>query len=164
MFEMLIESNFINFAIMISLLALIFKKFKLGALIDKMADDTRRKIAESKKNAEDALSEYESTKEGVKDVIKKQAEIINNAKETALGMEKNIERETEICMQELDESFNALVESYNIKAKKQTVAQVYDACINLAKEYVEKSLDKETHKHLINKGIDDITKMDGICL
>jgi len=164
MFEAILHSNLINFIIMISLLVLIFKKFKLGTLIDNMAEKTRQKIEESKKNAKSALEEYKKVKDSEKNVEESREKILKDAKETANALEKNIEHETSVAAKELEDSLHTLAENYHITAKKQTLEQVYGACVVLAKEHIIQNLNDETHKHLINKGIDELDKMEGACL
>ncbi|GBF22701.1 F-type H+-transporting ATPase subunit b' [Candidatus Gastranaerophilus sp. (ex Termes propinquus)] len=164
MFEKLVTSNLLNFLIMLWLLSLIWKKAKLSVHISNLAEKTRRKIEESKKRVQDALLELEQTKENEKDWEAQRQHIAQDSKNTASLMEKNIANETELSLKELQETYNVLVEKYGIKAKKQTVAKVYDASLELAKEHIEKNMNDEVHKDLINKGIDDIKKMDKICL
>lgn len=164
MFEKILATNLINFIIMVWLLSIVFKKAKLGDMLQRLADDVRKKIEQSKENAQRALDDYENTKAGVGEVVKKQENILQNAKETASAIEKNIKRDTQVCIAEFEESFKALVDNCAAKTKKQTLEQVYVACIELAHQEVEKNLDENTHKHLVEQGIEQISKMDGICL
>lgn len=164
MFEKLLETNLINFLIMFWLLGLIFKKAKLGELISKMAQDVKKRIDESAKKAADAVHAFEETKAGALRIASTQEKIITDAKNTASAMEKNIQHEARKCEAELEQSFRGVVESLGSKAKEETLSKIYKACVALAGDEVMKNLDEQTHKHLIEQGIDEISKMENICL
>ena len=100
LFEQILQTNLINFLIMISTLVLIFKKAHLGDLIEKMANDVRLKVEESSKRTQDALSEYKSTKREVKDAPKLQEEIISTAHNSAKNLVLKIEEKSKLKQDE----------------------------------------------------------------
>ena len=58
LFKSFLETNTINFIIMISILVLIFKKAHLGDVIDKMAEDIRNNVDKSATSTKEAIDEY----------------------------------------------------------------------------------------------------------
>ena len=62
LFEQILQTNLINFIIVVLTLAWIFKKAKLGALIEKMAQDVKGRVEKSSADAQSAISEYKATK------------------------------------------------------------------------------------------------------
>ena len=57
LYQKILESNLVNFIIMMSILVLIFKKAKFGNFIDKMADDIRNSVMTSSEAAKKAINE-----------------------------------------------------------------------------------------------------------
>ncbi len=93
LFEKILQTNIINFLIVISTLIFVFKKMKLGLLIDKMAQDVQLKVEESSICAKDALEEYKKTKKDFKKLPEKQKEIIENANNNANNLKEKIEKD-----------------------------------------------------------------------
>ena len=83
LFEQILQTNIINFIIVISTLVLIFKKAHLGDLIEKMAQEVKDSVESSALKAQDAISEYKATKKAVKDTPQLQEEILSCAKSNA---------------------------------------------------------------------------------
>lgn len=161
LFEQILSTNLINFLIVIGTLALIIKKAHIGDLLEKMAQDVKEQIEKSSTDAMDALSEYKATKRAVKDTAKLQEEIISNAQVGAQNLKEKIGKTTKKQQEEIKYGVEKVLLNQNEKAKKATIAEIYNACIELAKEEVLKRLDVQTHKKLINASIKEIEKIEG---
>lgn len=161
LFEQILSTNLINFLIVIGTLALIIKKARLGELLDKMATDVKEKIEKSSTDAASALSEYKATKKAVKDTPKLQEEILSNAQISAQSLKEKIGKATKKQQDEIRYGVEKVLLNQNERAKKATIAEIYNACVELAKEEILKRLDKETHKKLINASIKEIEKIEG---
>ena len=80
-YEYILHSNLINFLIMVYLLALIFKKFKLGNILDKISYEIIHNVETSANAVQKALSEYKEAKRESRTVNQKTDKIISDAKE-----------------------------------------------------------------------------------
>ena len=89
LYQKILESNLINFIIMVSVLVFIFKKAKLGVFFDKMADEIRNSVMSSADAAQAALKEYKEAKRSTRNTESEKAEILNKAKNSALNMENS---------------------------------------------------------------------------
>lgn len=161
LFESILKTNVINFIIVISTLVWIFKKANLGALIQKLADDIKLSVEKSSSNAQDAISQYKSTKKSVKDTPKLQEEIISQAKSNAQNIKEKIEQKTLLEKNELIKSIEKIISNQQEKYKKLTVNEIYKASINIAKEEVQKRLDENNHQKIIEKSIEELDKIEG---
>ncbi len=161
LFESILKTNVINFIIVISTLVWIFKKANLGALIQKLADDIKLSVEKSSSNAQDAISQYKSTKKSVKDTPKLQEEIISQAKSNAQNIKEKIEQKTLLEKNELIKSIEKIISNQQEKYKKLTINEIYKASINIAKEEVQKRLDENNHQKIIEKSIEELDKIEG---
>ena len=161
LFEAILNTNIINFIIVIYTLALIYKKAHLGDLIAKMADEVRLSVEKSTENKEKALKEYEETKELVSDTQQLQDEIKSQAKLSSENIKRKTEEKTVLQQKELLSHLERIFKSQAQRFKNLTLEDVYSASINLAKEEVLARLDEKIHKKLINSSIDELDKIKG---
>lgn len=161
LFEAILNTNIVNFLIVIYTLVLIYKKAHLGDLIAKMADDIRLSVEKSNEEKEKALQEYEKTKEFVSDTQQLQDEIKNQAKLSAENIKRKTEEKTVLQQQELLSHLERIFKSQKQRFKNLTLEDVYSASVNLAKEEILKRLDEKIHKKLINSSIDELDKIEG---
>ena len=82
LFLTVLESNIINFLIMMSILVWIFKKFNLGKIIDNLADDIKNNVVTSAEAVQNALKEYKETRKESREIPNKKKEILDDAKES----------------------------------------------------------------------------------
>jgi F0F1-type ATP synthase membrane subunit b/b' len=163
-FEQLLATKLINFAIMFWLLSLIWKKCKLGDKLAQLAENTKKKIEESRQRVLEATSAREKAEAEAREVPKIQEKIAKDAKDAAIAVERNIHHECKACEGELDMGLREAIKSRGAKMKKQTLDKIYNTCLILAQEEIVKNLDDETQKHLLEAGIDEISRMEKICL
>ena len=161
-FEQILQTNLINFIIVVSTLVLIFKKARLGNLIQKMADETKASVEKSATNAQSAISEYKQTKRLVKDTPKLQEEIILNAKINAKNMVEKSYQKTLVQEQEIKSSLEKIYKSQEEKCKKSTTSDIFKACVNLAHDEIIEKLTPEIHHEIINSSIDELDKIEEI--
>ena len=161
LFEQFLQTNTLNFIIVMSTLVWIFKKAHLGDMIQKMADDIKDSVEISSQNAANALKDYKETKRATRGTEELQEKIINQAKINAESIKGKIEEKTAQQKEELRENLKKSFEDQEENFKNLTVGEVYSASIELAKEEVLKRLDKKVHKQLINTSIDEINNIEG---
>ena len=161
LFEQILNTNIINFLIVISTLILIFKKARLGDLIEKLATDIKEEVEKSSINAQNAIKEYKETKKTVKDASKFQEEILSLAQKNAQNLKEKIAQKTQEQEEEIRCNVERIFANQNDKAKRLTIKEIYNACVDLAQEEVVKRLNNETHKKIINSSIDELDKIEG---
>lgn len=159
LFEQILNTNLINFLIVIATLVMIFKKAHLGDIIENLANDIKARVEKSSTNTQNAISEYKTIKKQVKNTPALQEEIISNAKLNAQNLKEKIEQKTISSELELKSGLEKIYSAQNEKAKSTTLQEVYRACVDLAQDEVYKSLDIETHKKLINSSIEELDKV-----
>lgn len=161
LFEQILNTNIINFIIVISTLALIFKKAHLADIIEKLANDVKLNVEKSSMSAQSAISEYKTTKKQTKDTPKLQEEIINNAKINAQNIKEKIEQKANFAIEEIKASLEKIYSTQENKKRTSTINEVSLACINLAQNETQALLNEQTQKQLIDSSIDELDKIQG---
>ena len=160
LFEQILNTNIINFIIMISLLALIFKKANLASVIEKMASDIKSKVEKSSFDTKNAIDEYKRIKKEVKNTPKLKEEIHQNAIKTSDEIKQKINKKTLETTLDLKKGLDNIYLNQKIKQKNLTLKEVYYACVDLAKDETLKILDENMQKKLIDNSIDELNKIE----
>lgn len=164
LYQKILESNLINFIIMVSILVFIFKKAKLGVFFDKMADEIRNSVMSSADAAQAALKEYKEAKRSTKNTESEKLEILNKAKDTASNMADSAK---ELLLREeknLDEKCAEKIEDDTKRVKEKTADEIFNAVMKLSYAEVRKRLFEndnraEIQKSLIDKSIEEIENL-----
>ena len=162
LFEQFLQTNTLNFIIVMSTLVWIFKKAHLGDAIQKMADDIKNSVEQSSQNAASAINDYKETRKATRGTEQLQEKILKQAEINAESIKSKIEEKTLKKEAEIKTNLKKSFENQEENFKKMTINDVYLASVELAKEEVLKRLDKNVHKRLINSSIDELNNVEGI--
>ena len=162
LYQKILESNLVNFIIMMSILVLIFKKAKFGNFIDKMADDIRNSVMTSSEAAKKAINEYKKKKKSTKNLQAEKNEIITRAKTSALNIEDSAKEKLQIEQKNIDNKCAAQVQNVIEKAKSNTASEILDLVSELAEDEVRKRLDDTMQRRLIQKSINELDKLENL--
>ena len=162
LFLTILETNIINFLIMISILVWIFKKFNLGALIDNLAYDIKNNVITSAEAVQNALNEYKKTRKESREIPLKKQEIIENANLQAKKMdEKNLE-EIKEKEKKLEENSSKMKESYSEKIILKTAKNINDAVYELSKRSIINMLNYDIQNKITKDCLDELDKMNEV--
>ena len=164
LFEQILQTNLINFIIVVLTLAWIFKKAKLGALIEKMAQDVKGRVEKSSADAQSAISEYKATKKSLKDLPVQQNDIMSLAKVNAQNLKEKTEAKTKIQCDEIVKQLDKIIISQKETVKNDTVNEIYQIGVEIAQKETKKMLNNNLHRKLINLSIDELDKIEGALL
>ncbi len=156
----ILNSNLINFILMISILVWIFKHFKLGKLIDNMAYDIKNNVTTSAEAVKKALNEYKKTKKDSKSVDIKKEEIINEAKAIISKLDEKNKLEIEEKKNIIELNGEKLKSSYLEQTKEKTAKDINDAVYLLSLETVVDMMNDELQIKIINEALDELDKTE----
>lgn len=155
-YEYILHSNLINFLIMVYLLALIFKKFKLGNILDKISYEIINNVETSANAVQKALSEYKEAKRESRTVNQKTDKIISDAKEK---IEKFKEKNA-VEIKEKEELLEKNVEKQEVayldRRIQKTTNEIKCAISKLSVETIKSMLNEELHKKIIVDAMDEL--------
>ena len=158
--DYIFNSNIINFLIVASFLIwLLFFKIDVVKFFDKKSQETKTIITNSEKKKTDAIAHLSETKEALKNVDNDVAKIVQDAKEIANTIEEKSQEKLNSELANLDNRTNILKEAHESKAKEEVSRNIALAAVAVSKEYIENSLDENSHKELIYNFINDLDNM-----
>lgn len=162
MWHTILESNLINFLIVLSILVFIGVKLNVKAKIGDLQKTIVSYVEKSsleKENAHKALNEIQEKINHLEDDI---ADIEKNAERNIKSIERRISKEIVEKKQDIDNNATRIInlENKNFKSKLSDVLS--DASINLVKKNVIEQLanNKSLHDRYINEAIEGIDKVN----
>jgi F-type H+-transporting ATPase subunit b len=147
-------AQIINFLILLVILYLFAYK-----PIIKMFDERARKITESldesQKVKNQALKAEEEFKKRIESASKEGQEVVARAMRTGEEFRQRAQQEAKQEAQQLVEKARVEIQRERDEAIGELRQQFADLAVVAAEKVIEKSLDKETHRQLIDKVLDE---------
>ncbi len=162
MWNLILESNLINFIVVFVIMAFIIKKINVGDKIENVRKTIKSYVDESsneKEAAEKELSQIQAKIEHLQDDIKDiEATAHNNIK----GFENKIQEEIYEKKKDIDKNAERILnlETKNFKDKLSSVLS--EASINLARKNAIEQLknNRELHNKYINEALEGMDKIN----
>ncbi len=155
-YEYILHSNLINFLIMVYLLALIFKKFKLGNILDKISYEIINNVETSANAVQKALSEYKEAKRESRTVNQKTDKIISDAKEKIEKFKEKNAVEIKEKEELLEKNVEKQEDAYLDRRIQKTTNEIKCAISKLSVETIKSMLNEELHKKIIVDAMDEL--------
>ena len=154
------HSNVINFILVaIFFIWLLFFKLDIVNFFEKKSQHIKSLIKGSEQKKEDAIKHLCDTKDALKNVDNDVEKIVSDAQEIAKTIEEKSQEKLNSELVNLENRANILKEAHESKAKEEVSRKVALAAIAVSKEYIENSLDENTHKELIYNFINDLDEL-----
>lgn len=161
--NLIVQSNTFNFAILVIIIAVVFAKIDLPGIIEKIKNDVARAIENAKQEKENAEKDLKTAQKTAANTDNEVAEQLktaeNNAQNLSQGIMKNTELQIENIKSNILKVINAEEKSLSAKLTQNTV----NNSIELAKQNIINKLNENPDLH--NKFIDDsINEIDRVQL
>lgn len=156
----ILNSNIINFIIMISILVVIFKKANLGKMIDSIENDIKKNVATSTEAVQNALDEYEKAKKEAGSLKDKKEEIIKSANETAEELNRLNKEYIEEKQKELENNLQKAKENNYERKMQKTTLEVQEMIYNLSLVALKETNNDELQKKLVLNSLDEFDRID----
>lgn len=161
--NLIVQSNTFNFAILVIIIAVVFAKIDLPGIIEKIKNDVARAIENAKQEKENAEKDLKTAQKTAANTDNEVAEQLktaeNNAQNLSQGIMKNTELQIENIKSNILKVINAEEKSLSAKLTQDTV----NNSIELAKQNIINKLNENPGLH--NKFIDDsINEIDRVQL
>ena len=160
--HLVLESNTFNFIVFVLIFAYIFKKIKLGEMIQKLQQNIENTINNSikaKKDSEILLNNAEKQMETVDTDIDK---IVNNAKKTAKTVAENIISSSKGQIEIIENNTQKIIFNDIYKVKRSLSDFTIKESIKLTKNDIETKLkqDKNLHQKYIDEAITELESIE----
>lgn len=158
----ILHSNLINFLIVLSTIIFVFKKFKLGKIIDSIAEDIKTNVKSSSEAVENALIEYKKTKKESRGLEEKKNKIIENAKSIIENLkEANLEK-IEEKQNIMEQNAEKLMKSYKSRKIQKTAEKIQQAVYTLSLSATKELMNDDIQKQSIMNALDEFDNLKGV--
>lgn len=156
--DLIVKSNTFNFAILLLIFAMIFKKINISAIIEKMKNDILSAIENANLTKEKAKSDLGSAKKAVKNLDVEVKERLEKAEGQAKTVAKQILEDAAHKVIQIEGGISRAVEAEEKTLSSSLSKKAVKASVELAKDNIKKTLNAnpELHKKFINESIDDL--------
>ena len=154
----ILESNLLNFIIMILIFCYIFKKLKIGAKLETKKIKIKEEVEKSEELKRVSYKNLEETKDKVKNIDKEIKEIKTKAEESVDLYKDTVSREIKNSIENLENNANKVIDNQ----KKRVILELSE---NISEESVEKATEDikeilkrnpEIHQVIIDEFIENI--------
>lgn len=157
--EKILESNVINFLIVLVFIVWIVKKFNVFSAVG----DKQNLIKQSVKIAEEekvkAELELDATKKRLRRAEEEIEKIITDASGIAVSLAERIRYETSSHAEELIQKNKKLIDAEKEMASNEVTHNISKAAFNIAEEHIKQAVDERLHKKFIDEFIDKLTDL-----
>ncbi len=157
----ILNSNLINFILMVWILAWVFKKFNLGSIIDSLADDIKNNVLTSAESVQKAIDEYKMARKDFKNTNSKKEAILSEAKNMSLKLEEKNNILIENKKNKLDINNKKLMDNHLKRQTQKTTAEIENAIYTLSIDTIKNLMTDEVQKSTIINCLDEFDNMEG---
>lgn len=159
--KMLVESNTVNFIIMVILLYVILKKVHLGAAFEKMIDSIKNNIEKSEHTKRKSLETLENSKNKMEKLPEDLAALEKTSGDKIKAFEDKITSNTKKTISDLNSSIARVMEIEEKKISNLITEKTSKDSVNLAKSKIIDLLNKnpELHNQFIQQSLDELDKV-----
>ena len=147
-------AQIVNFALLFGLLLLVAYK-PLMKMLDARSEKIRESIEDTERIKEQAALAEEETKKRIEAASKEGQEIIAQAVRTGEEVRQQAQQQAREEAETLINRARAEIQRERDEAIDELRRQVADVAILAAGKVIERSLDKETHRELIDKTLEE---------
>lgn len=156
--NLIVESNTLNFIIVLSVLIFIFVKLNVGKKLDNVRTEIKGYVnaAENEKQqAEEALNEIKNKISHLPEEVSK---IERSAKNSVASLERSMDKTIKEQMIDIDNNSNRIMNLETKKFKSKLTSKLSELSVNLAKDNAIKQLNnnRELHDKYIYEAIAQI--------
>jgi len=159
-YEIILESNIINFTIFFLIIVFAVKKFDVSKMLENAKNKIIQDIEASKNTKKSALIKLEETKKSLNDASIEVNEIINSSLNNTETLKRRINSDTQTKISNIKLNSNRILQAEENSINKILTSIQGQKSIELAKEHIIEVLknNPELHEEFIKNSIEDLDK------
>ena len=159
--NLIVESNTFNFAILVIILAVVFVKIDLPGIIEKIKNDVAKAIENAKKEKENAEIELKSAQKTAANTDNEVAQQLKTAEDNAQNLAQGIMKNTETQMENIKSNILRVITAEEKNLSSKLTQEAVDNSIELAKQNIINKLNenKSLHEKFIDDSINEIGRV-----
>ena len=154
----ILESNLINFIIMILIFCFIFKKLKVGTKLETKKIKIKEEVEKSEELKRVSYKNLEETKDKVKNIDKEIKEIKTKAEESLDLYKDTVSREIKSSIENLENNANKVIDNQKKRVILELSEDISEESVEKATENIKEILKRnpEIHQIIIDEFIENI--------
>lgn len=159
--NLIVQSNTFNFAILVIIIAVVFVKIDLPKIIEKIRNDAAFAIENAELEKKNAARELKTAKKNVKNTDSEVEEKLKNAEKSAGLLSDEIKKNTDIQLRQIKNNVLRVVQAEEKKLSTKLTQETISNSVKLAKEKILAKLAEDTHLHkkFIEDSIGELDKL-----
>ena len=160
--NLMVQSNTFNFAILMLIIAIVFAKIDLPGIIEKIRLEIASNIENAQKLQKEAQSELKKAKKAIKNTDTEVEEKLSSAKNSAKLLVDEINKNTKSQVAQIENNVDRVILAETKKVSTKLSHDTVNKAINLAKENIINKLasDPSLHNKLIEESITELDKIE----
>ena len=154
----IVESNTFNFAILILIFALLWKKLNISNTIENIKSSVIKVIDNAKSEYEASQLKLKNAEKSTANLEKEINEITENAERQAEGLSRNIIENSDKQILSISQNIEKIISAEEKAIIRQASNRTLNISLELAKEHIKKVLNSnpELHYKYIKKSLEEI--------
>lgn len=160
--NLIVQSNTFNFAILAIIIAIVCIKIDLPNIIEKIRDEIALAIENANYEKQTAEKELRKTKKIVKNTDLEVNEKIDHAKKSAKLISDEIKKNTELSIQHIKDNIDRVIQAEEKKITAELTHNTIQSSVELAKKNIVDKLNNniDLHNKFIEKSIQELDKIE----
>lgn len=160
--NIIVQSNTFNFVIFVLILAYIFKKINIGAIIASIQEKIIKILDEVKKEHEQAKAELFKAESSVKNLDSELKIIVDDAQKSAAVISDKILSETQKQIESINTNAEKVIDAEEKLLISKLTKNTSKTSIETAKSHIQNVLEQTPtlHEKYINESIDELDRLN----
>ena len=159
--NLIVESNTFNFAVLLIIFAVLFKKLNVSAEVEKIKQDIITTINNAKSERENAKNKLLEAEKSIEHIDKDIQDRLDEASQRGDGIAKQILTNTEEQVKLIEKNISRVINAEEKTLSAKMTTKTLNASIELAKQHIKSTIaaNPDLHNKFIDESIENIDKV-----
>ena len=159
--NIIVKSNTFNFAVLLLIFAILFKKLNVSALVEKIKQDIINTINNAKAERENAKNKLYDAQKSIEHIEEEIKQRLDEASLRGEGIAKQIAANADEQVKLIEKNISRVINAEEKTLSAKITEKTLKASIELAKQRIKNTLvnNPELHNKFIDESIDNIDRV-----
>lgn len=159
--NIIVKSNTFNFAVLLLIFAILFKKLNVSALVEKIKQDIINTINNAKAERENAKNKLYDAQKSIEHIEEEIKQRLDEASLRGEGIAKQIAANADEQVKLIEKNISRVINAEEKTLSAKITEKTLKASIELAKQHINNTLvnNPELHNKFIDESIDNIDRV-----
>ncbi|HIT92114.1 MAG TPA: hypothetical protein IAD11_04260 [Candidatus Stercorousia faecigallinarum] len=159
--NIIVKSNTFNFAVLLLIFAILFKKLNVSALVEKIKQDIINTINNAKAERENAKNKLYDAQKSIEHIEEEIKQRLDEASLRGEGIAKQIAANADEQVKLIEKNISRVINAEEKTLSAKITEKTLKASIELAKQHIKNTLvnNPELHNKFIDESIDNIDRV-----